>query len=130
MNIYSGHLESTATSVPRRRYGRRPLPLTQLRSVRVELGLTVAETAQVDSLRGRVSRGRWLRMAALGKPPTPPIPEFNLDALKILSRVAGNLATVSVAMRAGHYVDIDECRNAVINLKNALSSLPVIDGKL
>ena len=80
-----------------------------------------AELVRLDEARGQMQRGEYLRSAAFGMLPAP-IPAINLEAWQVLSKVAGNLATVAMAMRAGEYKHLDEIQHAVDALRMALIS--------
>lgn len=103
----------------KRRRGRKSLPDADLRKHPVTCRLTDAEAAKVDAQRGAISRGEYIRRAALGRVP-PVIPALNREAWADLARSAGNLATVANAMRAGGYVEADELRRVVAEFRLGL----------
>jgi len=80
------------------------------------------ELAELDRLRGGVSRGEYVRRAALGDAPRT-IPEINWQAHADLGRALGNLSTVATAMRGGAYVELAEAENLVRELRNILIGL-------
>ena len=84
----------------RRRHGPTPLPADELRRHSVSCRLTDAELSTVDERRGEVSRGEWLRLAALSKPPRI-VPTVNKVAWADLSRSAGNLNQITRAINEG-----------------------------
>ena len=85
------------------------------------------ELARLDEARGQMQRGEYLRNAAFGQLPEP-IPAINLEAWQVLSKVAGNLATLATAMRGGEYVPLDDIQHAVDALRLSLiSSSPAIE---
>lgn len=76
--------------------------------------LTDAERQRVDACRMGMTRGEWLRRAALATIPRP-IPAINLAAWAALARAAGNLNQLAHAVNAaklgGHEMpDTDEIR--------------------
>lgn len=117
--------KSGAAKKTRRGRGRPRLSDAELRKTTIASRHTDAEIARIDASRGRITRGEYVHVYVHNGPPPLPTSEINLDALKILSRVAGNLATLASAMRGGEYVAIEQCRNAVTELRNAcVSAIP------
>lgn len=84
----------------KRRYGPEPKPLHEQRRHPVSCRLNDAELAQLDARRGQVSRGEWLRLAALSKPPRI-VPHVNKIAWADLARSAGNLNQITRAINDG-----------------------------
>lgn len=74
----------------KRRRGPAPMPEADRREYRVSVYLSAAELAALDDLRGGVSRGHYLRTAALETPP-PHLPAINLEAWRSLAPVASHL---------------------------------------
>jgi len=91
----------------------------QPREHRIGCGMNDQELAQLDRLRGGVSRGEYLRRAALGDAPQQ-IPEINRQAHADLGRALGNLATVATAMRGGAYAELVEVEKLVREVRNLL----------
>lgn len=115
-------LEANKTAPARRGRGRPAKAAVDKRTAHVSCWMTPADLAEVDARRGILPRGEWIRAAAFASLPPAIPPAINIDALRILSKVAGNLATVASAMRGGDYVDIERCREAVASLRGALTS--------
>lgn len=86
----------------KRRRGPTPLALDQQRRHAVSCRLTDAELATLDQRRGHVSRGEWLRLAALAAPPRI-VPEVNKIAWSDLARAAGNLNQMTRALNEGRW---------------------------
>lgn len=84
----------------KRRHGPKPKPASEQRRHPVSCRLTDAELARLDARRGKVSRGEWLRVSGLGKPPRI-VPEINKVAWSDLARAAGNLNQISRAINEG-----------------------------
>ena len=84
----------------KRRHGPIPKPEHEQRRHAVSCRLTDAELARLDSLRGVVSRGEWLRLAAMSRPPRI-VPEINKVAWADLARSAGNLNQITRAVNEG-----------------------------
>lgn len=84
----------------RRRHGPKPKPEAEQRRHPVSCRLTDAEVVRLDARRGKVSRGEWLRVSALGKPPRI-VPEVNKVAWADLARAAGNLNQLTRAINEG-----------------------------
>lgn len=61
----------------------------------VSVRLDDAELAFLESKRGKLRRGEWLRMAALDNLPQP-VPEANLDLSLSLSKLLGALGALMV----------------------------------
>jgi hypothetical protein len=120
---------------PRRRHGPVPKPESQQRRHAVSCRLTDAEIARLDELRGEVSRGEWLRLAAMAKPPRI-VPTVNKVAWADLSRVAGNLNQMNRALNEGRLTAKDaagaglmlmELRGQVDQLRRLLIGQEVLD---
>lgn len=86
----------------KRRRGPTPLAPDQQRRHAVSCRLTDAELTTLDQRRGQVSRGEWLRLAALAAPPRI-VPEVNKVAWADLARVAGNLNQLVRAINEGRW---------------------------
>ncbi|WP_051416393.1 plasmid mobilization relaxosome protein MobC [Paracoccus sp. J55] len=84
----------------KRRHGPKPKPPQEQRRHAVSCRLTDAELARLDELRGEVSRGEWLRLAAMAKPPRI-VPTVNKVAWADLARAAGNLNQITRAINEG-----------------------------
>lgn len=102
-----------------RRRGRKALPAVEKRRHPITCRLTDKELALVDMRRQSISRGEYIRRAALGRVP-PVIPAINSEAWAQLARAAGNLATIANAMRGGGYVEADELRRIVTEFRRRL----------
>lgn len=89
------------------------------RTHRIGCGMNDAELEKLDRLRGGVSRGEYLRRAALDKAPRT-IPEINRQTHADLGRALGNLATVATAMRGGEYIELQEVEKLVREVRNFL----------
>ena len=92
------------TSEPsiKRRRGPEPKPREEQRLHSVSCRLTDAEFALLDERRGKVSRGEWLRRAALAQPPRI-VPTLNKEAWSELSRTASNLNQLTKALNEGRW---------------------------
>lgn len=104
-------MTEVSRSRPKRKRGRKPVLNEDLRKNRVGCRLTDAEAAHVDRLRGRVSRGEWVRRAALGRPPRI-VPELNREAWLALARAAANLNQIShhLIVNNSEELPLDEIR--------------------
>jgi|MDTG01.4.fsa_nt_gb hypothetical protein len=89
----------------KRRRGPAPMPKTELRLHSVSCRLTDAEIETLDQRRGHVSRGEWLRRAALSKAPRI-VPEINVDAWADLARTSANLNQLTRAINEGRISDV------------------------
>ena len=89
------------------------------RKIQVKTMLSGQEAVVLDARRGRISRGAYLRLAALNSLP-PKVPEINLAAWNEISRAAGNLATLATAMRQGHYAELEAIRSELCRFRVAL----------
>lgn len=101
----------------KRRHGPKPKPKSEQRRHPVSCRLTDAELARLDARRGQVSRGEWLRVSGLGKPPRI-VPEVNKVAWSDLSRAAGNLNQITRAINEGrlptkNYTEVGQAVMAV-----------------
>lgn len=73
-----------------RKRGRKPLPEAEQRRHPVTCRLTDAERDHVDASRGKVTRGEFIRRAALKAAPRV-VPEVNREAWVELARLSANL---------------------------------------
>lgn len=85
----------------------RVTPENEKRKHAVTCRLTDEEAERVDRIRGAITRGEWLRRAALSKPPRT-IPELNRQAWLELSRLAGNLNQLARAVNEGRGRDLPQ----------------------
>lgn len=109
---------------PRRRHGPAPKPQAEQRRHSVSCRLTDAEIARLDDLRGEVSRGEWLRLAAMAKPPRI-VPTVNKVAWADLSRAAGNLNQITRAINEGKLPvkDVPSVGKAVMDVRAHLDAV-------
>lgn len=111
------------------RRGPQPRPAGDLRTVSVACRLTDAELGQLLSGKPKgMSNGEWLRTRALARRLPRPVPELNLEAWRVLAKVAGNLATVATAMRGGEWVEEFEVRRQIDSLRLALIGAQIEGG--
>jgi len=87
----------------RRRRGRIALSPTDKRSHTVSARLNVEELALLDSKRGDMERGEWMRCAALDRF-QPIVPEPNQEKWTELARAASNLNQIAKALNTSHGV--------------------------
>jgi hypothetical protein len=80
----------------KKKHGPDPLPPEEKRTHCVSSWMNKAEVAQLDSQRGKLGKGEYLRCAALDKLP-PTIPAINQQAWVELARVAANLNQLAKA---------------------------------
>ena len=113
-----------AESEKKRRHGPRPKPDHEQRRHSVSCRLTDAEMARLDARRGQVSRGEWLRVSALGKPPRI-VPEVNKVAWADLARAAGNLNQITRAINEGRLPmkDVPSVGKAVMDVRAQLDAV-------
>lgn len=105
------------------RRGRKKLEEQDRRVVVVKACLSPGEAVILDARRNRLTRGAFLRAAAIDSIPQI-IPPVNASLHADLGRALGNLATISTAMRGGDFIEVDECREAVRRVRNLLISVP------
>lgn len=108
----------------RRRHGPTPKPESEQRRHAVSCRLTDAELARLDELRGEVSRGEWLRLAAMAKPPRI-VPTVNKVAWADLARAAGNLNQITRAINEGKMPvkDVPSVGRAVMEVRAQLDAV-------
>lgn len=105
--------------------GRKEVAYEDKRLHGVTCRLTESELELCDSRRGALRRGEWLRIGALKSLP-PAIPPLNREAWLVLSKLAGNLATLAGAMREGGHVEIEDVRLALSEFRlNLISAKPI-----
>lgn len=112
----------------RRERGRPPVPPELQRKHGVTCRLTDAELDRVDAARGGVSRGEYIRLAALDAPPRV-VPEVNRAAWLELSKASANLNQIArVANAKGMLTGRDmifEIRDQVEILRQMLLGIDV-----
>lgn len=108
----------------KRRHGPKPKPASEQRRHPVSCRLTDAELARLDARRGQVSRGEWMRLAALGKPPRI-VPEVNKVAWADLARAAGNLNQITRAINEGRLPvkDVPSVGKVVMDVRAQLDAV-------
>lgn len=111
------------TDTPRR-HGPKPKPPEEQRRHAVSCRLTDAELALVDERRGAVSRGEWIRLTALAKPPRI-VPAINKVAWADLARAAGNLNQITRAINEGKLPvkDVPSVGKAVMDVRAQLDAV-------
>lgn len=106
--------------------GRKRIPDDQKRRHAVTCRLTDSEVEKVDGLRGQVTRGEFIRRAALLRAPRP-IPTLNLERWQELARTASNLNQISAGINSGKIVgvtvDLTDLRAALDDVRAALIGL-------
>lgn len=111
--------------------GRKPIPETEQRRHPVTCRLTDAELGKVDGVRGQVTRGEFIRRAALSRAPRP-VPSMNLDQWQKLARVASNLNQLVAAINAGKVsgvnADLSELKACLDEVRAALIGLDIHGG--
>ena len=107
----------------RSRRGPKPLPTDETRTHCVSVRLNAVELATLDSQRGLMQRGEYLRVAALHRLP-PVVPEINKNAWVELSRLSANLNQYQASInahRAPHQqIDIGHLSDQVAALRTDL----------
>ena len=108
----------------KRRHGPKPKPAAEQRLHSVSCRLTDAELVRLDARRGQVSRGEWMRLAALDRPPRI-VPEVNKVAWADLARVAGNLNQITRAINEGRLPtkDMPGAGKAVMDVRAHLDAV-------
>lgn len=61
------------------------------------------EMRQINTRRGRMTSGQWLRSASLGRPIPNPIPEANGQAWAGLAKLASNVNQIAKALNSHDY---------------------------
>ena len=61
------------------------------------------EMRQINTRRGRMTSGQWLRSASLGRPIPNPIPEANSQAWAGLAKLASNVNQIAKALNSHTY---------------------------
>lgn len=116
----------------RQKPGRKPKPQHELRQHPVTCRLTDAEAEHIDRVRGAITRGEWLRRAALGKLPRI-VPEINREAWAELARTAANLNQYQRAVNQGQVpaapFDLVELRAQVQQLRAAMIGIEDDEGE-
>jgi len=111
----------------KKRRGRTALSPIDKRGHTVSARLNVEELALLDSKRGDMARGEWMRAASLDKLPQT-VPEPNKEKWAELARAAANLNQIAKACNTSHGVPdeqfapvrkiLNEFRMALIGIKS------------
>lgn len=101
----------------KRRHG--PLPGNDPRQHCVSVRLNQVELEKLDSQRGTLARGEYLRCSALDKLP-PVIPEFNREVWVKLSSAAANLNQIGRKINSNIDIDIEEIRVELVRFRFGL----------
>jgi hypothetical protein len=96
-----------------RRGGKPDRPPVVRRTHCVSVRLDATELSNLDSRRGSMQRGEWMRSAALSKPPVV-IPEMNSECVRLLSNLANNVNQIA------HHTNMGE---AAIGLSEAIAEI-------
>jgi hypothetical protein len=105
--------------------GRKPKAVADKRQHHVACRLTDDELALVDARRGGMSRGAWLRTAALQRPPAV-IPEINRRSWTIIGNIAKGVRYLIDQVKAGEPTPAD-----MLNwLEQLAADLPRIRARL
>lgn len=86
-----------------------PKPKSEPRELRthcVSSRFSPSELAILDSRRGRIPRGEYVRRCTFGSPPVP-IPQPNVEKYAELAHAAGNLNQIARKMNKGGF-DIEQ----------------------
>lgn len=94
-------------------------PAADPRQHAVTCRLTDAELSRCDNVRGDLTRGEWLRIAALDALPVV-IPAVNRDAYAELARAAANLNQLAKKSNTGEVIDFDQVRAELSKFRLAL----------
>lgn len=110
----------------KRRHGPKPKPPHEQRRHAVSCRLTDAELATLDERRGEVSRGEWLRVSAMSKPPRI-VPTINKVAWSDLSRTAANLNQLTRAINEGRWLldDAPSTQETLMQLRADLDEVRI-----
>lgn len=99
--------------------GPKPLDVGEKRTHTVSVRLNPAELEMLDSKRGPLQRGEWLRVAALDKLPHS-IPPLNAQAYAALARSAANLNQLAHRVNAGEQPAISELAELLSEFRQQL----------
>lgn len=92
----------------------------KLRSHCVSCRMNEDELYQLDQRRGKYRRGEYIRLAFFDSLPPSAPPAMNREAWLVLSKIAGNLATLATAMRGGEYIPFDQIKAEVEDFRKKL----------
>ena len=115
------------TSTGSRQRGRPTLDDANRRTHTVGVRLSPTELAELDAVRGTVSRGAWLREAALNasaRRAVPAPPAINIETWRQLAGAANNLNQL-VAWMHQHNKFTDEVRETVNNIRELVLEVQV-----
>lgn len=119
--LVSAHQFEVSIMSEKKRRGPEPMPISELRTVRVNVYLHPDEAAELDRRRGSagLQRGPYMRLAALNKLPRH-IPELNRSAWSELSRIGSNLNQLAREFNQGNSPLFDDVESALSELRAAL----------
>lgn len=106
------------------RRGPAPLSKVEKRSYCVSVRLNASERAQINSWRGKMQRGEYLRHAAFNTLPVI-VPEINRDAWVEMARVGANLNQLAKAMHLGKEPELQELTKLYAEIRMALVGIKV-----
>ncbi len=102
------------------RRGPNPKSDSELRKHQINCRLTDQELQALDARRGGLSRGAWLRTAAMQRPPRI-VPAINREAWSHLAKVAGGLTYLVEVAKSGGTPSMDG--SMVADLRQAVSDV-------
>ena len=85
----------------------------------VSVRFSPTELALLDSQRGRMRRGAYLR-STWGHNAPAPVPAINLDAWRQLARAAANLNQLAYAVNSGRVPELSSIRAELATFRSAL----------
>lgn len=104
-----------------RQRGRKPLSPERQRRHAVTCRLTDAERDQVDACRGSVTRGEYMRRAAIGNPPRV-VPALNRKGYAELARLSSNLNQLMRGLNSG-FGELEAALELVEDARNEVATL-------
>lgn len=104
----------------KKKRGRKSLPDEDKRTHVVSVRVNGGELSIIDSRRGGMQRGTWLRHAAFQSDAVKSVPELNRQAYIELARAAANLNQLSHRANADQVVDIADLSEKLSSFRMAL----------
>jgi hypothetical protein len=103
------------------RRGRKPLAKNDKRQHCLSVRVNAQEQAQIDTKRGKLTSGEFLRLAGLNALPPAPPATLNREAWVELSRAAANLNQIAKALNSGDFsVEAGQALDALREFRFAL----------
>jgi hypothetical protein len=104
----------------RKKTGPKPKPKSELRQHPITCRVTDDELQHIEKFRGRMTKGEFIRTAALKRQMPRPIPEINIKHWNQLAKLASNINQITKKINAGEKPKLNK---ALIDTYNKIQLL-------